>query len=100
MGKPKSVTAKMILEMIERQEYRCALSGRKLTPETASLDHVTPLARGGLHDVSNLWVLDHQVNTAKGTMTVEEFVALCRDVTAHRATIVTTHDPIGTSGDS
>jgi 5-methylcytosine-specific restriction endonuclease McrA len=51
-----------------------------LTPETASLDHTLPLSRGGAHDISNLQVLDYQANTAKGSLTVEEFVELCRDV--------------------
>jgi 5-methylcytosine-specific restriction endonuclease McrA len=97
MERPRSVTAKMILEIIERQNYLCALSGRRLTPETASLDHVKPLSRGGLHDLSNLWVLDHQVNNAKGTMTAHEFVALCHDVTANHPNAADS-DAIGTSG--
>jgi 5-methylcytosine-specific restriction endonuclease McrA len=80
---PVTVTAKMIMEMIEHQQFRCALSNRELTPETASLDHIVPLSRGGSHDLSNLWVVDHKVNTAKGTLTVEEFVSLCRDVAAY-----------------
>ena len=71
------------LNLIEKQQYRCALSGRKLTPETASLDHVVPLSRGGKHDISNLQVLEHQVNTAKGTLTMDEFISLCEDVIRH-----------------
>lgn len=85
MAKPTTVTAKQIMELIERQQFRCALSGRPLTPETASLDHIVPLSRGGTHELSNLWIVDYQVNTAKGTLTVEEFVTLCRDVAAHQA---------------
>ncbi len=80
MDQPTPVTAKKIMDLIERQKFRCALSGRELTPETASLDHVTPLSRGGSHELSNLCVVDYQINTAKGTMTVEEFLAMCRDV--------------------
>ncbi|MAD81133.1 MAG: HNH endonuclease domain-containing protein [Pirellulaceae bacterium] len=75
-----TVTAKMIMELIESQDFRCALSNRELTPETASLDHVVPLSRGGTHEVSNLCVVVHLVNSAKGSMTVEEFVAMCQDV--------------------
>jgi hypothetical protein len=85
MPAPATVTAKQIMELIERQEFRCALSGRELTPETASLDHVLPLSRGGTHDISNLCVVHHHVNAAKGTMTVDEFVAMCREVAAHRS---------------
>lgn len=83
MPTPATVTAKMIMELIERQQFCCALSGRQLTPETASLDHIVPLSRGGTHDLNNLWIVDHKVNAAKGTLTVEEFVSLCRDVAAY-----------------
>lgn len=31
----------------------------------------------------NVQVLEYRVNAAKGTMTVEEFVAMCRDVARH-----------------
>jgi len=82
MSDPKTVTAKRILELLEEQDHRCALSGRQLTPETASIDHIVPVARGGSHDMSNVWLLDHQVNIAKGTMSAEEFVAMCREVMA------------------
>jgi len=82
MEKPKTVASKMIWDLIQRQQFRCALSGRKLTPETASLDHVVPLSRGGRHDPSNIWVVDQHVNAAKGTLTVEEFVSMCREIVA------------------
>lgn len=80
MHKVKTVTAKMIREMIERQNYRCALSGRTLTPETASLDHIHPLGRGGAHSPDNVWIVDQQVNTAKGVLTPVEFLQMCQDV--------------------
>lgn len=83
MQKPKTVTSKQIRELVEQQEYCCALTGRKLTPETASLDHIVPLGRGGTHDISNLWVLEHRVNTAKGTMMLSEFMDMCRDIVAY-----------------
>ncbi len=77
------VTAGRILELIERQNYRCAISGRELTPETASLDHKIPLSKGGDHSLANIWIVHVHVNSAKGTMTIEEFVAMCKDVTAN-----------------
>jgi 5-methylcytosine-specific restriction endonuclease McrA len=80
------------MELIERQNFCCAMSGRALTPETASLDHIVPLSRNGSHELANLCVVDQQVNAAKGTMTVEEFVSLCRDVHLchNRATVAST----------
>ncbi len=80
MHMPRPITAKQILQLVEAQAYKCAISGRDLTPETASLDHITPIGRGGEHVLENLWIVDRQVNAAKGSMTNEEFFALCEQV--------------------
>lgn len=84
MRRPAAVTAKAVMTLVERQDFRCAISGRELTPQTASLDHITPLARGGEHGITNVWVVDQQINSAKGTMTLDEFLAMCRDVVQHQ----------------
>ncbi|MCI0333667.1 MAG: HNH endonuclease [Planctomycetes bacterium] len=84
MTKQPTVTSKMIMNLVEQQDFRCAISGRELTPQTASLDHILPLSRGGEHGINNVWVVDHQVNSAKGTMTCDEFVTMCRDVATHQ----------------
>jgi len=76
----KSITANQILKIVEDQNYICALSGRKLTPENASVDHIVPLSKNGTHDISNIWIIDLKVNLAKGTMSVEEFISMCKDV--------------------
>ena len=77
------VTATNIKALVEKQGYRCAITGRELTPQNASLDHIQPLARGGKNKIENVWIVDHQVNVAKGTLTMEEFVLLCREVVKH-----------------
>jgi len=84
MAKKKTITAKQVLELVKQQGFRCPISNRELTPETASLDHIVPLGRGGDHDLSNVWIVHHEVNSAKGTLTFEEFVALCREVVRHQ----------------
>lgn len=70
------------MSMIERQQFKCALSGLPLEPETASLDHIVPIARGGEHCIENIWIVHQQVNAAKGSMTTDEFITLCRAVSA------------------
>jgi hypothetical protein len=77
------VTVANVMQLLEHQEYRCALTGRKLTPDTASLDHIVPVRCGGAHLVENTQVLHKDVNRAKTTMTSEEFIQLCREVVAH-----------------
>jgi 5-methylcytosine-specific restriction endonuclease McrA len=84
MGTGKKVTASGIRELLKTQEYRCYLSGRELTPSTASLDHRVPISKGGAHDIDNLGVVDYHVNIAKGTLTIDEFISMCRDVVRHQ----------------
>lgn len=77
------VNTSNILRLLEHQQYCCALTGRRLTPETASLDHIVPVRCGGEHVIENTQVLHKDVNRAKTTMTREEFIQLCREVVAH-----------------
>jgi 5-methylcytosine-specific restriction endonuclease McrA len=74
---------KQLLELLERQGYRCALTGEELTPSTASLDHCVPVSRGGTHGIDNVQIVTQKVNAAKNTMTNEEFIAVCRAVASH-----------------
>lgn len=78
VGMPVSTTN--VLALLERQRFRCALTGRLLTPQTAALDHIVPIRCGGGHVIENTQVLHKDVNRAKGSLTNEEFVALCREV--------------------
>jgi 5-methylcytosine-specific restriction endonuclease McrA len=79
-GSKTIARASDLMQILERQRFRCALSGRELTPDSASIDHITPLAKGGPHELGNIWVVENTINKAKNTMTPEEFVAMCRDV--------------------
>lgn len=58
------------------------MSGRELTPETASIDHCTPMSKGGKHLMSNIQILHRDINQAKSTMSMDEFVSMCREVVA------------------
>ncbi len=78
-----NVSIEEILELLETQGYRCALSGRALAPDFAALDHVMPVSRGGAHEIENAQVLDKTVNRAKHTLTNDEFIQLCREVVAY-----------------
>lgn len=82
----RAISKRDVLDLLESQAYCCALTGWELTPHTASLDHRLPVSRGGEHTVANAQVLHEDVNRAKGTLTNEEFIKLCRAVVqrAHR----------------
>ena len=69
-------------QLIRKQRYRCALTNRKLTPQTVSLDHVVPLSRTGRdgHRLDNVQLVTAEANRAKGAMDADDFLQLCRDV--------------------
>lgn len=71
-----------LMNLVDSQQYRCALSGIELTPETAALDHITPVASGGKHAIDNLQWLNCEVNRMKGMLSVEVFIDICRRVVA------------------
>ncbi|MEX0718369.1 MAG: HNH endonuclease signature motif containing protein [Planctomycetaceae bacterium] len=79
------VSTENVLRLLDYQRHRCALTGRGLTPETSSLDHIVPIRCGGEHVIENTQVLHGDVNRAKGSLTNAEFIQLCREVAAHAA---------------
>lgn len=84
----QQLTPQRLYALIEQQAFTCALTGRALTPENAVIDHKTPLSRGGTNDMSNLQWITEAVNTMKGRMGNEEFIALCEAIVAHRDAIM------------
>lgn len=63
------------LQIIERDGCACYLCGRELTFDEVTLDHVTPLARGGTHTADNLRVACMTCNKRKHTKLIEEMQA-------------------------
>lgn len=67
-------------KMCLRQRCRCPLTGRKLTIENMSVDHVVPLVKGGTSKVENLRLVVKEANIAKHVMSDVELVELCKDI--------------------
>lgn len=82
-GTNSNVKPRDLLGLLGRQQYRCALTGDELTPENTTADHKIPVSRGGSHELDNIALVTAKANAAKGTMTTEEFVALCRRVASY-----------------
>ena len=83
---PKSsetVTVQEVHDLLVRQDFRCALTGEPLDPSDASMDHILAVSRGGPHTIENAQIVRKDVNRAKGTLTNEEFISLCRAVVRH-----------------
>lgn len=86
MGKP-SITTKSILDLLHRQGFKCAYSGDPLTPENTSADHRIPVSANGEHSIENIALVTRQVNAAKGTLSLVEFVQMCHKVSRHLSNI-------------
>ena len=78
--KDGKATAESLLGLIKSQEYRCQLSGVLLEPSTATLDHKIPISSGGSDSIENLQWVSTEVNKAKGSMSQEEFMTMCKRV--------------------
>jgi len=72
-----------ILDLLESQGKRCALTGAELRPDNAVLDHIVSIKNGGEHGIDNLQVVTSQANRAKNTMSNDDFIELCLEVVAH-----------------
>ena len=77
------INVKSVLQLLEYQGYRCALTGRHLTPDEASLDHIVPVRDGGEHVIENAQILHRDVNRAKSVLSHDAFVQLCREVSSY-----------------
>ena len=83
----QSVKIKKIREHLEKTfNNKCYLSGRDIDLDNASsfhFDHIVPKSKGGTHDLDNLGLCVPEANVAKGELSVDEFIALCKDVLEH-----------------
>ena len=57
----------------ERDKGLCQLCGDPVVREKMTLDHIIPLAKGGIHSQSNVQLAHRGCNSKKGTKSMEEF---------------------------
>jgi 5-methylcytosine-specific restriction endonuclease McrA len=62
------------------QKLICPFTGRKLTKENISIDHIIPKSKGGHNVLSNIRLVHKQANIGKNNTTDTEFLQLCKDV--------------------
>lgn len=51
-----------------------------MTPETASVDHTIPCAKGGEHTPENIQIVHKAINQIKAAFDNAEFINWCRKV--------------------
>ena len=78
----RKVTVYGLIDLLIKQNYRCALTGRELTIENVTLDHINPFARSDDHSLDNVHLVIRKANLAKGAMATGDFIRLCQDVAA------------------
>ena len=83
------LTRDIILNKLEQQDYKCALSGLPLTctlekgvktPTNASIDRIEA---GGSYTEDNIQIVCVALNHWRADTSVEDFVSMCRAVAAH-----------------
>jgi 5-methylcytosine-specific restriction endonuclease McrA len=65
--------------IVERDGTSCVYCGADLTGPTITIDHLTPLARGGSSGLANLVLACEGCNVAKGSALPLNFVILRRN---------------------
>ena len=80
-----------IKQLLEKQGYRCAYSGRHLVPGiNASLDHIVPVAKGGTNNITNLQWVDKHINIRmKFGMSHQEFMSLIHQIVSYTSRLQT-----------
>lgn len=66
---------------------KCYLTGESIDlykGDTYEFDHITPISLGGTNDLSNLQIASKNANQAKGSLTVDEFHKLCKEVLEYK----------------
>lgn len=62
------------LKIYERDNYRCTYCGKQLTRFTATLDHITPVSKGGDNSAENLKTACLQCNSRKTDRPLGDFL--------------------------
>ncbi len=63
------------IKVYEKDDYRCKYCGKQLTRFSATLDHITPVARGGTHSLENLVTACLECNSKKNVKPLGDFMA-------------------------
>jgi len=72
--------AKDFYTLLDKQEYRCGLSNRELTPENTDAEHIVPLDSGGTHTPDNIYLIVRDAARLKRHLTEVQVIELCYDI--------------------
>ena len=87
----QGLTADVLMELLVKQNYQCALTGKELTcilevgqkcPTNASIDRIDA---GGSYQAHNVQLVCAAVNSFRNKISLPEFIAWCKAVTQHHS---------------
>jgi len=87
--KRDGLTREDILDLLEQQDYKCALSGIPMTcnlkkgvkfPYNVSIDRIDA---GGSYSKDNIQLVCKSLNSFRNNTSLDEFIALCKAVAQH-----------------
>lgn len=63
-------------------QCKCYLTGRSIdiTTDDFELDHIIPVSKGGPCELSNMGITCPEANRSKTDLTLDEYLALCKEV--------------------
>lgn len=87
----EDVTSEYLYQLLESQNFKCAISGDNLLPEDNSLDHIRrdlPLSLDRIDSSKgyirgNLQWVTKRINWMKGDLSMQEFLELCSKILNH-----------------
>jgi len=59
--------------ILERDNWTCQYTGRRLSKEEANIDHLIPVSKNGKDTWENMVACDKRINSLKSDKTLEEF---------------------------
>lgn len=62
--------------IVDRDGWTCAYCGKVLTQETATIEHVLPLSRGGLDAIKNMVLACRSCNQEAGSLNIRKKIEL------------------------
>lgn len=88
----------ILLSILKKQDYRCALSGEPLTCNldigtkfftNATVDRIIPGSKGGKYNEENIQLVCRGLNSFRSDMDIDDFVELCRKVAEYNGKKIT-----------
>ena len=83
-------------EVYKRDELTCQFCQRQFSPEQLTIDHLVPLARGGLDEITNYVTCCQACNQKKASLPLEDFAVSLdiplRDLPVHGDPVIENED--------